>query len=101
MPLVTPLSIKILSFHNYSAVALDDLYKWFITFVEVEKYQVVSQQWVVATNKREHMNNQKVKSSIFGLSTVGITKKENSISKGLEIALPVNQIGWESDLVPT
>lgn len=38
------------------------------------------------------MNNQNVKSPIFGLSTVNITKKENSISKGLETALPVNHI---------
>lgn len=101
MPLVTPLSFKILPFHNYSVFALDDLYKWSITFIEVEKYQVARQQSVVATNKREHMNNQNVKSPILGLSTVGITKKESSFSKGLETALPVNHIRWKSDLVPT
>lgn len=88
-------------FHNYSAFALDDLYKWFITFVEVEKYRVASQQSVVATNKKEHVNNQNVISPILDLSTVGITKKESSFSKGLETALPVNHIGWKSDLVPT
>lgn len=40
------------------------------------------------------MNNQNTKSSIFGLSVVDITKKENSISKGGETTLPVNHILW-------